>query len=67
MRGQQKVDGGGFQVVKAGSDGYLYAQFESLKTLSGNREFRNLAMHSFTFDRPDRNQGKARLTMWSSP
>ncbi|CAE7193149.1 kif19 [Symbiodinium necroappetens] len=29
--GQQKVDGGGFQVVKAGSDGYLYAQFESLK------------------------------------
>ncbi|CAE7219706.1 kif19 [Symbiodinium pilosum] len=29
--GQQKVDGGGFQIVKAGSDGYLYAQFESLK------------------------------------
>eukprot|EP00435_Cladocopium_sp_Y103_P031209 s378_g7.t2 len=28
--GQQNVDGGGFQVVKA-ADGYLYGQFESLK------------------------------------
>jgi len=28
--GQQNVDGGGFQIVKAG-DGYLYGQFESLK------------------------------------
>ena len=31
--GQQNVDGGGFQIVKAG-DGYLYGQFESLKYLA---------------------------------
>ncbi|CAJ1398241.1 unnamed protein product [Effrenium voratum] len=29
--GQQNVDGGGFQILKAGPDGYVYAQFESLK------------------------------------
>lgn len=29
--GQQNVDGGGFQIVKSGPDGYCYAQFESLK------------------------------------
>jgi len=29
--GQQNVDGGGFRIVKAGKDGYIYAQFESLK------------------------------------
>ena len=27
------MDGGGFQIVKAG-DGYLYVQFESLKRLA---------------------------------
>ena len=31
--GQQNVDGGGFQIVKSGPDGYCYAQFESLKNL----------------------------------
>lgn len=31
--GQQNVDGGGFQILKSGQDGYFYAQFESLKSL----------------------------------
>ena len=52
--------------MKAGSDGYLYAQFESLKTLTpGIVSFGISAMRSFTFERPERNQGKARLTMSS--
>ena len=49
--GQQNVDGGGFQVVKA-ADGYLYGQFESLKHLDALVAWFDLVLRGlgFAFD-----------------